>query len=221
VEKISSLFARFRRNSPLWLLQRLFAHIPGKPIKLHIRYFFKYTGDHDSVLRARFPGTIRWGDQSDLPGIIECAGRSKDEFFKQRIKNGDRCIVAVEAHDSIQAYGWLCMDNRHIEDKTGFVLEFPRRSLYAYDIYITPKYRLTGIWVGIMQLILDSAYYHPDAGLHCFIDYGNTASLKPHIRYGFKVYQRTVILSFMGRSFRFTKPIEHNESVVRQIVQEG
>ncbi len=216
-----SLIAKLRHNSPLWSLQRILYRIPGRPLKLRILYFFKFTGDHHSALSPRFPGEIRWGGPEDLPGIIKCAGRGKDKLFRQRLENGDKCIVAINERGITAGYGWLSLDSRHAEDRTGYVFEFPPGSIYAYDFYIHPRFRLTGLWVGFMQLILDSPHYDPDAGLHCFISYGNTASLKPHIRYGFRIYQRKTILSAFGRSFMFEKPLLHSSEVVNRIVHEG
>jgi len=221
VPQSRSLLAKLRRNSPLWFLQRILDRIAGRSLKLRLLYFFKYTGDHRSALSPRFPGEIRWGGPEDLPGIIKCAGSGKDDLFRERLESGDKCIVAINERGITAGYGWLCLDSRHVEDRTDCVFEFPAGSIYAYDFYIHPRYRLTGLWVGFMQLILDSSHYNPEAGLHCFISYGNTASLKPHIRYGFKLYQRKTILTLPWHSFMFDEPLPHTNEVIGRIVNEG
>jgi len=216
-----SLIAQLRLNSPLWFLQRVFDRVPGRPLKLRMLYFFKYTGDHRSALSPRFPGDIRWGTRDDLPGIIKCAGHGKEALFRRRLEDGDKCLVAINERGITAGYGWLSVGSRHVEDRTGCVFDFPDGSIYAYDFYIHPRFRLTGLWVGFMQLILDSPHYNPEAGLHCFISYGNTASLKPHIRYGFKLYQRKTILTLPWHSFMFNQPLPHTSDVISRIVNEG
>lgn len=198
---------------------RILDRITWSPIKITILYFFKFTGIDSSKLKPRFAGEIRWGDHNDIPGIMECIDKpSKEILFRKRLSMNDKCFVAIDDNGNTAGYGWLTLKNSHLEEKTQCLFEFPAGSIYTYDIYIDPNYRLTGIWVGFMQLILKSEHYNPDGGLYCSIAYGNLASLKPHIRYGFKVYLRKTIVTIFQWPISINKTLEHSDAVIKQVL---
>ena len=181
-------------------------------------YFFTYNGEPQQKLQHRFSGSIKWGDNHDIPGILECTNISKKSLYMQRLQNGEKCLVATDKNGITAGYGWLTLRNTHIEDKTHCVFNFPEGAIYAYDFYIMPQYRLTGIWVGFINLILNSEYYIPDIGLYCSIDYGNHKSLRFHIRFGFKIYQQKTILNIFNYPISFTKNLEHTEMTIKKIL---
>ncbi len=200
---------------------RALLRIPGTPLKYRVVYGLKFTGPDNSRLRPRFSGQIRWGNGEDIPKIVASMNRfDKEEIFRQRLANGDKCVVAITESGEVAGYGWLTIGTRHIEDRTGCVFEFPKSSIYAYDFFVKEQYRLQGIWVGLMQMILKSEFYDPDVGLHCLIGYGNTLSLRPHFRYGFAVYQRKTIITVLGKPFIFNSEIEHSDQNIKRILTE-
>jgi hypothetical protein len=200
---------------------RALLRIPGTPLKYRVVYALKFTGPDNSKLRPRFPGQIRWGSSEDIPNIVKSMNRfDKEEIFRRRIDNGDKCLVAITEEGSVAGYGWLTLGNRHIEDRTGCEFEFPESSIYAYDFFVKENHRLQGIWVGLMQLVLGSQYYNPEVGLRCLIAYGNCLSLRPHFRYGFEVYQRKTIITVLGKPFIFSRKFQNTDKNIQQILNE-
>ncbi len=221
MQRLKTIWGKISRNSPLWFIMRILDRLPVLHMKLRIFYFFRFLGTDESVLRPRFQGEIKWGESEDLAGVIKLAGISKSSLYHQRVNNGDKFVTAIDTDGETVGYGWVCLKNTHIENKTGHKFTFPEGAIYAYSIYVNPDYRLHGIWVGFMQLILNSPYYDPERGLYCFINYGNIASLKPHFRYGFHIFSRKIILNFFGRSFAFDKSIVESPQVINNLLDEG
>jgi len=213
-----SLAKKIQNKSALWLIKRAFDKISILPVSIRLLYFFKYTGEHKSKLIPRFSGTIRWGSEQDLPGILRCSNPGKNNIYLDRFKQGEKCLVAIDKDGNTAGYGWLSLKQAHTEDKTNIVFEFPQQSIYAYDIFVQPRYRLTGLWVGLIQLILNSEYYDPTSGLYCFVSHGNHASLRPHIRYGFELFEQQTIVTVLNRSFSIKKPLRHDESTVKRLL---
>lgn len=221
MENIQNIVTKFKQHSFRWVLMRALLRIPGTPLKYRVVYGLKFTGPDNSKLRPRFSGQIRWGNREDIPNMIESMNRfDKEEIFRHRFDNEDVCLVAITDKGDVAGYGWLTIGNRHIEDRTGCVFKFPESSVYAYDFYVKEQYRLQGIWVGLMQLILKSKYYDPEAGLHCLIGFGNALSFRPHFRYGFKVYQRKTIITALGKPFIFNREYKHSNESIRKILDE-
>jgi hypothetical protein len=196
----------------LWLLKRALDRIPWLPISLDIYYFFSYTGSPPQKIRHRFAGTIREADINDLDGIVTCSGRNKRALFKQRFASEERCVIAITKDGAIAGYGWASTKSQHQEDKTKCTFEIPQGMIYIYDWFIQPNYRLTGLWVGFIHFLMSDEIYDPNRGIFGFISHGNDASLKAHIKFGFKAYKRKIILTIAGKIFVIDRSFDDKET---------
>ena len=83
--------------------------------------------------------------------------------------------------------GRLGLSDRH---SRGFV--------YAYDAYIDPPYRNTGIWLRFKAYLGEWMAARGKRGVLTFIDYGNWPSLRTHLRFGFEPTESVVAVRVIG-----------------------
>lgn len=204
-----------------WFFKRLMDKMPWLPLRLSIYYFFRFTGPPPKHIKHRFPGTIRWASMQDLIDIDNCARSNHFALYLARMLRHDKCVIATTQSGIPAAYGWISNNTFHIENRTRSRIDIEPGMIYVYDCYIRPEYRLTGLWVGLMDFIMDSNLYDPEKGLFGFIAYGNTASFRVHVRFGFELYLRRIILAISTRVFSFDRPVEHNPQNVRRLIGIG
>ena len=74
------------------------------------------------------------------------------------------------------------------------------RFVYAYDAYIDPAYRNTGVWLRFKAYLAEWMGAR-QAGVLTFVDYGNLASLRTHLRFGFEPSSTVFAVKAFGRTF--------------------
>ena len=187
-----------RAGAPMLAIQWLLRHIPRAPVQLGILCFLQLEGVPEvrhSWLRG--PGVVRAGSPADLDALANCRGTRA--LYEGRFAAGDRCVVAV-LEGRIVGYEWFSEGPVHREGSHGYLIEIPRGAVYAYDAYIEPGLRNSGVWLrfkayegALMQEIGKSR-------LLTFVDYGNWPSLNAHMRFGFKPQKRVLALRVLGLS---------------------
>jgi len=123
----------------------------------------------------------------------------------KRFISGDYCLVAI-ANGRIVGYEWFSSRNQHIEDRYHYKLVIPPYAVCAYDAYILEEYRLTGIWVKFKVCLAELMNELGKRLVITMIDYGNEASIRAHLRYGFRRVKSVFFLRILGlRMFRERK----------------
>jgi hypothetical protein len=150
--------------------------------------------------------------------LTECFKNDLNRLFKQRFKNNELCLIAISNDGHAAGFGWITKYSQHRDDASKCLFSFPEGALYTYNWYIDPKYRLTGLRIGFMKHIIDSNHYNPSKGIIVFIAHNNIPSFKTHIRYGFKLFQRKVILTSFNMAVFFDKSLEHTDANIQKLV---
>jgi GNAT superfamily N-acetyltransferase len=190
--------AELRHTPRILLAQKIVRRIPFRPIDVGKLCFLRL----DKIPRVspgllRGPGSVRLATlDDDLDALV--ALRGQRQAFLDRFAEGDRCIIA-EVAGRIAGYEWFCDRDFHEETAWGYRIAIPAGFIYAYDAFIDPQYRNSGIWLRFKahlgHLMMESGHI----GVLTFVDYGNWPSLRTHVRFGFKPVGEVFALRILGK----------------------
>lgn len=189
------------RTPRLLLAQKVLRRLPGRPFDIGKMCFLRLDGPPNvpaSMLRGS--ADVRFAQDDDLDGLV--ALQDKREIFEGRMRDGDRCVVAI-AGGRIIGYEWFSDRPIHRETSWGYSICIPGGFVYAYDAYIDPEYRNTGLWLRFKAYLSEWMVECDKRGVLTFVDYGNWASLRTHLRFGFEPTGNILALRLIGvRMFR-------------------
>ena len=192
---------RHLRRRPLLLnVRSLLQRIPFKPLDINCLYFLEYAGIpplQPGFLRGR--AEIRRGTLDDLEGLTQC--QDKRRAFLKRFEANDHCAVAV-IDGRVVGYQWFCARPLYVEERYACTIEVPPDAVYEYDIFIVPEHRLAGLWFKFHCLYLRELM----GRLHrqrviAMVDYGMRLAMNTHLRFGFTLVRRVVVIQIFGKSF--------------------
>jgi hypothetical protein len=193
------IYRRLRRRPLLLNLRSLLQLIPFKPLDVNCLYFLEHAGvpaEHPGVFRGR--ANIRTGTLEDLEGLTQCQDRRLE--FLNRFAANDLCAVAV-LDGRIVGYQWFCVRPLYREERYSCAIEVPPDAVYEYDIFILPEHRLTGLWFkfhcGYLRELMGRLHRRRVIGI---VDYGEHLAMNTHLRFGFTLFRRAVIVKILGRS---------------------
>ena len=200
---------RFSRRSPLVMVRLLLQRIPLKPVDINCLYFLEYAGvPRRGAAFGRARCEVRSATLADLQGIAKC--QDTPDGLLKRFQSNDHCVVAV-ADGRIVGYEWFCDKPVHLEERYAYKIEIPPSSIYAYDAYILPEYRLSGIWLKFKTIYLRQLMQT----LHkrrviTMVDGGNHLSMNTHLRFGFKLVRKVFMVKLFGKTL-FLEANVHRE----------
>lgn len=191
-----SLIARLRGTPLFLLLQKALRQVPLRPIDIGKLCFLRLDKvPHVPGSHLRGAGIVRPGTLDDLDALV--ALRDQRTVFLERFAAGDYCAVA-EVGGRVIGYEWFCDRPIHREEAWGYRISIPDGFVYAYDAYIDPAYRNTGVWLRFKAYLGDLMTKLDKRGVLTFVDYGNRASLGTHLRFGFKPAVSVLTLKVLG-----------------------
>ncbi len=181
---------------PFLIVQNGLRRVPGHPVALGKLCFLQLEGVPEvPASRLRGAATVRRGTESDLAALL--ALRNHPDLFLDRFAAGDHCVVAV-VEGRIVGYEWFCVQPVHREGTWDYPIEIPPGFVYAYDAYVDPAYRNSGVWLRFKAYLGTWMVNAGKRGVITFVDYGNWASLRTHLRFGFRPAQSVVALNILG-----------------------
>jgi GNAT superfamily N-acetyltransferase len=187
---------RLRHTPPLLLVQKALRKVPFRPVDVGKLCFLRLDEvPRVPASRLRGAGWIRPGSRADLDALT--ALRDQRESFVERFDQGDHCMVA-EVDGRIVGYEWFCAGSTHREESWGYRITIPEGFVYAYDAYIDPRYRNTGVWLKFKAYLGGWMAESGKRGVLTFVDYGNRASLGTHLRFGFRPALNVLALKVLG-----------------------
>ncbi len=201
------------RTPRLLIAQKLVRRLPFRPVDVGKLCFLRL--DHvPAVPRAMLRGSadVRFAMRDDLDALVELhrdgtGRRNKRAIFGDRFANGDWCAVA-EVDREIVGYEWFSDKPVHHESAWGFAIDVPSGFIYAYDAYIDPAYRNSGIWLRFKAYLSEWMTARGKSGVLTFVEYGNWPSLRTHLRFGFEPSESVLAVRVIGwRLFRRMRAI--------------
>jgi len=177
--------------------------ISFRRIRIGCFYMLRYSGIpklRNTIGRA----TVRICTINDLVEMGSLQGKHK--IMSARYESGDRCIIAT-CDGKIVGYEWFSVRRQNIEDRYLYKITIPDDSIYCYDAYIKPEYRISGIWIRFKNCIRDLLIASGRTNIITMVDYNNVMSLNTHLRFGFRAYKRVVAMRFFGAVFCLEKAL--------------
>ena len=198
LKKRASTLARTPR---LLLAQKLLRRVPLRPIDIGKLCFLQLNGlPNVPPAMLRGDADVRFATADDIDGVARL--QDKAPLFRDRFAEGDRCVVAI-VDDRIVGYEWFSDNPVHHETAWGYHIAIPGGYVYAYDAYIDPAYRNTGVWLRFKAHLAEWMAACGKRGVLTFVDYGNWPSLRTHLRFGFEPTENVFALRVIGlRLFR-------------------
>jgi L-amino acid N-acyltransferase YncA len=195
--------AALRRTPLLLLAQKVARRVPFRPIDRGKLSFQRLDGvTRVAPAMSRGPAAVREATGADIDALARL--HHSREIFAARFDTGDRCIVAM-AGGNVVGYEWFCANATHHETAWNYTIDVPDGCVYAYDAFIDPAFRNSGIWLRFKAMLADWMLATDKHWVLTFVDYGNDASLRTHQRFGFKRAQTIVAVKVLGRSFFFSE----------------
>ncbi len=191
-------------------------NIPFFPFQYFQYYFLEFRGVPHKQ-KIRFDGKIAVAKEEDLRELQRFFS-SKAKKFESRFKQGHMIVFAQEQDGRIVGYENLDFSAAHLERHSGIEIAIPQDSIYLYDAYIDPQYRMRGVWVGFKNLIGDLMVEKNRNRLMTFIEWDNPASLKSHLQFGFKIYEKRCIWRIFGKPLVKTESLTQSPQLIRALL---
>ena len=189
------------RTPRLLLAQKVLRRVPFRPVDVGKLCFLQLNGlpkVPPAMLRGH--ADVRFASADDLDALARL--QDKKALFRTRFAEGDRCIIAL-VDGRVVGYEWFSDSAVHHETAWGYRITIPGGYIYAYDAYIDPAYRNTGVWLRFKSYLAEWMGACGKRGVLTFVDYGNWPSLRTHLRFGFEPTEDVFALRVAGlRLFR-------------------
>jgi GNAT superfamily N-acetyltransferase len=198
--------ATLARTPRLLLAQKLLRRVPLRPVDVGKLCFLQLNGLPKvpaSMLRGH--AQVRFATTGDLDQLARL--QDKTQVFRERFAEGDRCVIAL-VDGRIIGYEWFSESPVHHESAWGYHIAIPGGYVYAYDAYIDPAHRNTGVWLRFKAYLGEWMAARGKRGVLTFVDYGNWPSLRTHLRFGFEPTESVVALRVISlRMFRKARAV--------------
>jgi hypothetical protein len=190
--------ANVRRRPRLLVAQRVLRLMPFRPVDIGRLLFLRLDGvPRVSPALLRGCGTVRRATLDDLDGLVRL--QHSAAVLQERFARGDWCAVAV-VNQRIVGYEWFCEQAVHHETAWGLSIPIPSGFVYAYDAYIDPRFRNTGLWLRFKAYLGDWMGATDKRGVLTFVEDGNLPSLRTHLRFGFRPANTVLAMKILGMS---------------------
>jgi GNAT superfamily N-acetyltransferase len=185
-------------------LRSALRRVPFQPLDINCLYFLEYAGippQRDQHERSH--ADVRCATPEDVEGLARC--QHTPEAFLKRFDAGDHCAVAC-VDGRIVGYEWFCDRSLYVEERYAYEIDVTPEAIYAYDAFILPEHRLTGIWLKFISCYLrDLMKRSGKQRIITMIDAGNHLSMKTHVRFGFRVVRKVLVVKMCGRTFSWKR----------------
>ncbi len=204
------------RTPPLLLAQKLLRRVPLRPVDVGKLCFLQLNALPNvpaSMLRGH--ADVRFATAEDLDALGRL--QNKTPLFRQRFDDGDQCMLAI-VDGRIVGYEWFSDGPVHHESGWGYAVTIPGGYVYAYDAFIEPAYRNTGVWLRFKSYLAGWMAARGKRGVLTFVDYGNWPSLRTHLRFGFRPTEDVIALRIISRRAGAPRRLQRVSPVIRRPV---
>ncbi|HEY3355448.1 MAG TPA: hypothetical protein VGQ83_19515 [Polyangia bacterium] len=187
---------------PLWaLLERALARLPGRPFGI-TRFYVLELGAPPRAGRVAAEGfAVRAATRADLAELARLEQKPAGRLAV-RFDRGDYALCAVSGGE-IVGYEWFSEQPFFLEEKTGYTFEIPGDGVYAYDAFVALVWRGRGVLGALQTAVRDLMPRRGRSRVLSMIQHDNRVSLTAHLRLGFRVARRLLVLTALGRALAF------------------
>ena len=207
--KIQKLRKRIQNGEFRYIFKRVFPR--GNPVFYYsVQYVFQLS--NKKKFKTLVDAVRKQCDHTPhivTPDIFEQLCQDfphKDQKFRKRMANGCRCYVTMK-NDEISAYLWALEPQKDYFD-TNSLWRFKPEQMdgnWCFDGFVKPQYRLRGLFpylMGIMREEYSAKGYSTQYGE---TDAKNERSLNTHLRVGYEIEWRVLVISILGLKIYFAK----------------
>jgi hypothetical protein len=190
--------SRNLKNPPMVILQTILGKIPGEPVSVSQFYLVQFRNTpQQRSLPTRGRGSVREARPEDAfeMGQFE----NKQEIFLRRFAAKEHGVVAI-VDGKIVAYEWFSEKPFHIEERHLYKITIPPNAFYAYDAYILPEYRMSGLWLKLKLYSFDLMGKLGRDTVISFINQENRLSMNTHLRFGFAPFRKVYGARFFRKA---------------------
>lgn len=206
LNELRDKIGRLRKDPPFVILQSLLRKVPSQPVGVGWFYLLQFKGvPSQEHYQNRGPGEIRKATLEDIEGMVRCENKRR-EIFVKRFTAGDYCTVAI-IKERIVGYEWFCDKLCHLEERYFYKINIPTDAVYAYNAYILPEYRISGIWLKFQQYLAGLMQQLGKNRIITMIDYENRVSMNTHLRFGFKPFRSVHVIRLFGKNIFIERPL--------------
>lgn len=190
--------SRNLKSPPIVILQNILGKIPGEPVNVSRFYLVQF---HNMPQRRSLPSRGRGHVRAARPEDAYEMGQfeNKHEISLRRFAEKEHGAVAI-VDGKIVAYEWLSDKPFHIEERHLYKINIPPNAFYAYDAYILPEYRMSGIWLKLKLYSFDLMGKLGRDTVISFINQENRLSMNTHLRFGFVPFRRVYGARFFRKA---------------------
>jgi len=177
---------------PEWLLRYYHTHlIEGDDLKLITRNYKEYT--------------VRFATEDDA-GHLESVEIDREKAL-HRLERGDTGVIVLH-NDRVVSISWAAT-GRLYNRYAGSILDTGHDGLFLYGVYSVPEERMKGFFGSCFKLQLEHYASLGRTKKYGVVEILNAASLKTHLRMGFKVTGETYYIVIAGISLCYYKSWPH------------
>lgn len=189
--------ARLADRSPFGVFRSAVEHLSLRRVRVGRLCLLRLEG-RPVVPRTmlRGPAKVREGRVGDLEGLALLGEASREEFAR-RVVAGDRFAVAV-VDGRIIGYEWFSTNAFQMAEPFHYRIEIPQDSVYAFNAFILPEYRLGGVWLKLKAYLAGLMQDLNRTRVLTYVEAGNRLSMNSHLRFGFKPCKKVFIINVQG-----------------------
>lgn len=170
-------------------------------------YLLQYMGC-PADFNSRGPGMIRVAEPSDVNNMEMLEKAGKQKLFIDRFSVGERCSVAVH-NGMIVGYEWHTNKSYHQEERYLFNIVIPDNAVFAYDAFIKPEYRISGIWIKFKMYLGERMREMGRDRIITLIDSDNRLSMNTHTRFGFTAFKSVYYFKLANKRYFAERKLDH------------
>jgi GNAT superfamily N-acetyltransferase len=179
---------------------------------IHINklYILKRSANTVKRLRSYKSAVERVAGLVDSKAIAQCSGKSERKI-RNRLENGDICFIS-EVDGAIAGYLWMSSATSYYEDTEGIIYITDEETSWLYDGFVTPEYRVKGIWVNLQYALIAYLQKEKKQCVVCSIEYDNVNSINTHLRFGYEPTHIVISICVLGLTVRCVNTLNPKRS---------
>lgn len=213
-EKAARAWRLCRDRHYLEAISQLTRYVPGR--------LFLFRQGYLLVLRTRWitPGRkedvpVRLAGVADIPRLARLVDRESEHW--EAVKQDCAFCVVAELDGNIIGYELCHTRGSHYERTLDYRFELGPRSAWCYDAYVDELYRKRGVWRAVQTGI--TRHLGESYKFYALVDFANHASLRAHLRCGFRVARCFREIDLLGLRFLSDRPCSQKtySAIVRRL----
>jgi GNAT superfamily N-acetyltransferase len=137
---------------------------------------------------------IKKATETDEAAILSI--NDDKDLISKRFQNNAECFIAYLKGETAGII-WAKFSDMYLTN-CGYIFSPSKKYAWIFDVYIIPKFRLSGTFNAMMEFIFDYVKERGFIGCCGEIHYTNKVSINSHIRMGFNIIEEISYINIIG-----------------------